>query len=55
MKKPVSGSIDVGVTKDGKTVLVEVNDSYSLGNYGIGSILYARMIEERWRELRNDE
>jgi len=53
-EKPVSGSIDVGVTKDGKTVLVEVNDSYSLGNYGIGSILYARMIEERWRELRND-
>lgn len=31
---PVAYSIDVGVTSDGKTVLIECNDGYSLGTYG---------------------
>lgn len=48
----VAGSIDVGITSDGKTLLVEVNDAYSLGNYGIGDISYSKMIVARWDELK---
>ena len=35
----------------GKTLLVEVNDSYALGHYGLRTIPYARMIEARWEEM----
>jgi hypothetical protein len=31
--------------------LVEVNEGFSLGNYGISSLDYARMVEARWREM----
>lgn len=43
-------SLDFGVM-DGKTTLVEVNDAYALGNYGLPSVLYARLIEARWEEM----
>lgn len=49
----VSGSIDVGITKGRRTLLVEVNDVYALGNYGLNELLYAKMIISRWNELRN--
>ena len=48
---PVAYGLDVGVIDDGSTALVEVNDSYSLGNYGLPSTLYAKMIEARWFEV----
>ena len=34
-----------------KTLLVEINDAYSAGDYGLESILYARFLEARWCEL----
>jgi ATP-grasp domain, R2K clade family 2 len=48
---PSAYGIDFGVTAEGKTLLVEVNDAYSLGCYGLGETRYARMLEVRWREL----
>lgn len=50
-KAPRGYSLDFGVTDDGKTLLVEANDGYALGNYGLNSVLYARLIEARWEEL----
>lgn len=48
-------SLDVGVVLKGKnlafTYLVECNDGYSLGNYGLSPKLYTRGIVARWREL----
>ena len=35
-ERPVACSMDICVTKDGKTLLVELNDSYALGCYGLG-------------------
>lgn len=46
----VAYSLDVGVS-DGKTLLVEVNDAYALGNYGVSSTIYAKMLLERWRQI----
>lgn len=48
---PSACCIDVGVTDDGRTLLVEVNDGHSMGDYGLQSIVYARMLETRWCEL----
>lgn len=48
---PVAFSLDVGVLDNRATDLVEVNDAYALGNYGIPSSLYAQMIEARWMQL----
>lgn len=44
-------AIDFGVIDDGRTVVVEVNDSFALGCYGLRPIEYARILEARWEEL----
>lgn len=48
---PAGCSIDIGVTKDGRTVLVEINDGFALGCYGADSIQYAKLLSARWCEL----
>lgn len=48
---PSAYSIDFGLTDDGRTLLVEVNDSFALGSYGLNTMLYAQMIEARWNEI----
>jgi hypothetical protein len=49
--QPVAWTLDVGVTPRGETLLVEVNDGYSFGNYGLLATSYAQMLEARWEEL----
>jgi hypothetical protein len=49
--RPISYGLDVGITDTGKTILIEVNDSLALGNYGLPTAIHARMVEERWAEL----
>ncbi|GAB3318004.1 ATP-grasp domain-containing protein [Larkinella ripae] len=48
---PLAYSIDVGITPSLYQYLVEVNDAYALGNYGLDSFLYAQMIQARWDEV----
>lgn len=48
---PAAYAIDFGVTADGRTLLVEVNDAYSLGHLGLRSLPYANMLEDRWLQL----
>ena len=49
--KPIGCSMDWGVTKDGRTLLIEVNEGYSLGCYGLASHLYALLLIDRWLEM----
>ena len=49
---PASYAVDVGVVEDGRTLLVEVNDSYATGAYGLAPALYASFIDQRWQQLR---
>ncbi len=49
--RPVACAMDWALTAQGETVLVEVNDAYSLGCYGLAPHLYAPMLAERWREI----
>jgi hypothetical protein len=48
---PVGYSLDLGVTDDGRTLLVEVNDAWALGAYGTPSIPYTEMVVNRWKEM----
>lgn len=48
---PIFYSLDVGINKEGKTLLVEVNDGYALGNYGLSPKDYAKMSADRWLEI----
>jgi hypothetical protein len=50
-RAPVAYSVDLARLVDGATVVIEVNDAYALGSYGLPSIPYAQMIEARWGEL----
>lgn len=48
---PVAYALDFGVTDTGETLLVEVNDAFSLGSYGTPSITYTRMVLDRWQQM----
>lgn len=50
---PSAYALDFGVTDKGETLLVETNDSYALGSYGLSTHHYCHMIEARWIELTN--
>lgn len=52
---PSGYAIDFGLTKDGKTLLVEVNDGYALGEYGLFYLDYAKLLSARWCELTDGE
>lgn len=52
---PKGCSVDFGLTKDGRTLLIEVNDGYALGCYGLNKYSYAKLLSARWAELTNTE
>ncbi len=52
-ERPAACSMDICVTKDGRTLLVECNDAYALGCYGLPDIYYAKLISARWSQLLN--
>lgn len=46
--------IDFGVLDTGETALVEFNDGFALGSYGLNKDKYADLILARWTELMFD-
>ena len=54
LNAPAGYSADFGVTDDGRTLLVEVNDGYSLGSGGLVANLYAELLRSRWQEMTAD-
>lgn len=50
-KAPVSYAMDIAVNQTGKTVLVEINDFWAIGSYGLDSVLYATMLRDRYQEI----
>jgi hypothetical protein len=43
--------LDWGITDAGQTVLIEMNEGFSFGPYGMAPSMYARMLSARWNEL----
>lgn len=50
---PAAYAIDFGITKEGRTLLVETNEAFSLGCYGLTPLLYSTLLERRWEELKS--
>ena len=48
---PAAYGLDIGVTRDGRTLIVEVNDGYSLGNYGLSPMKAIKFYKARWQEM----
>lgn len=43
--------LDVGIDSSEQTILIEVNDGYAFGAYGLRPELYMKMISTRWEEF----
>lgn len=50
-EQPQGCALDFGLDEHRRTVLVEVNDGFALGAYGLLPIEYARLLAARWTEL----
>lgn len=48
---PAAYCLDFGVTDIGQTLLVEANDGFAMGPYGLAPPHYACMIAARWRQM----
>ena len=48
---PVAYVLDFGVTDDGRTLLVEMNEGMAIGCYGLQDELYAKFLLARWMEI----
>lgn len=48
---PSAYALDIGVLDNGQTALIEVNDAYGIGAYGIDADLYYSFLSTRWDEL----
>lgn len=44
-------SLDFGVLSTGETTLIEWNDGYALGSYGLDPEIYTDLIVARWNEI----
>ncbi len=51
---PAAYALDFGVTDDGRTLLVEASDGYSLRSFGLPPALYAEFLMTRWQDLVKD-
>jgi hypothetical protein len=51
--QPAGYSIDFGVTDDGRTLLIEMNDGFGLSAYGLNKIIYCKILQARWDQIRN--
>ena len=48
---PISFTIDVGILESGENVVVEFNDMWAIGNYGVDNRTYLGMLKDRWFEI----
>jgi hypothetical protein len=49
--QPIAYSIDFGITSEGKTLLIEMNDAYGLSSYGLNKMIYCKILEKRWDQI----
>ena len=50
-EQPISYTIDVAVLKDGSMTVIEFNDFWAIGSYGLYCINYAQMLLDRYCEI----
>lgn len=48
---PRAYCLDWAVTAEGETILMEMNEGFAFGHYGLHPVSYARMLSARWNEM----
>lgn len=48
---PVAYTIDIAILNDGSNILMECNDFWAIGSYGLKSWDYAQMLADRYEEI----
>jgi len=48
---PVAYTIDIGVLESGQNVVIEYNDMWAIGNYGMPNDLYLKLLKDRYFEI----
>jgi hypothetical protein len=48
---PISYTIDIGVLENGENVVIEYNDMWAIGNYGMSNNIYLRLLRDRYFEI----
>ncbi len=52
---PSAYTIDIGVLQSDKNVVIEFNDMWAIGNYGVPNDIYLRLLQERYFEIVKDK
>jgi len=52
INSPKAYCIDVGVINTGETILIEINDAFSIGKYSMSKEVYAELLITRWNEIK---
>jgi hypothetical protein len=52
---PSTYTIDIGILENDENVVIEFNDMWAIGNYGIDNIDYYKLLRERYFEIMNDK
>jgi hypothetical protein len=48
---PCSYTIDIGILKNSENVVIEYNDMWAIGNYGVPNHIYLRLLKNRYFEI----
>ena len=48
---PIAYTVDVMIDDIGQTEIIEFNDFWCIGNYGLDSETYALMLKDRWNQI----
>lgn len=48
---PSAYTIDIGILSSGENVVIEFNDMWAIGNYGMPNDMYLRVLRERYFEI----
>ena len=48
---PTAYTIDIGILSSGENVVIEFNDMWAIGNYGMPNDMYLRALRERYFEI----
>lgn len=51
---PTCYTIDVGILENGQQVVIEYNDMWAIGNYGIPNWVYLTMLKRRYFQIMQD-
>ena len=48
---PVAYTVDIGILEDGRNHVIEYNDMWAIGNYGMPNDTYLKLLKDRYFEI----